>query len=134
MRLYDSQRARWIGGLLIILVVYTCFYLFFVEQDVMWIPRRVRHVIKFGTTVSVYLLGTLHLGRIEDRWMSYLWHFIHISLLSIITGVGLYDWAFGMVSEQVKDMTWTMQEFLISPVLYVGMGILNRRLNPDPKL
>ena len=88
MRLYESQRARWIGGLLVILVIYTGFYLCFVEQDVTWIPRRVRHVIKFGTTVSVYLLGTLHLGRIEDRWMSYLWHFIHLSLLSIITGVG----------------------------------------------
>lgn len=134
MLLYNSHRARWIGGLAIILVIYTLFYLLFVEPDVTWIPRKIRHVIKFVTTVSVYLLGTLHLGHIEDRWMSYLWHIIHISLLSIITAVGLYDWTFGMVSQELKDMTATMQEFLISPVLYVGMGILNRRLNPAPKL
>jgi hypothetical protein len=43
--------------------------------------------------------------------------------------VGVYDWTFGMVSPQVKDMTVTMQEFLISPVLYVGMGIINNRMN-----
>ncbi|MBM3443019.1 MAG: hypothetical protein FJX89_10005 [Bacteroidetes bacterium] len=129
MRRNESQRACWVGGLLVICAALS---LCFIEQDLFWIPRKVRHVIKFATTISVYLLGTLHLGWIEDRWMSYLWHFIHLSLLTIVTGVGLHDW-FGMVSKRVKDMTWTMKEFIIYPGLSVGMGILNRRLNPDPK-
>ena len=126
---YRSERARWIGGLMVILMIYTLFYVYFVDSDVLWIPRKVRHVIKFATTIAVYLVGTFHLGELKDKWMSYLWHFIHISLLGFITLVGLYDWTFGMVSEWVKDLTWSMQEFLISPVLYVGMGILNNRLN-----
>ena len=134
MRLYSSQRARWIGGLALIMVIYTAYYVYFVDSDVTWIPRKVRHVIKFSTTIAVYFVGTFHLGRLADRWMSHLWHFIHISLLGIITCVGLYDWAFGMVSEQLKEMTATMQEFLISPVLYVGMGIVNKRMNPDQTL
>jgi hypothetical protein len=129
MILYKTQRARWIGGLIIILIIYTVFYIYFVENDVLWIPRKIRHVIKFLCTVAVYFVGTYHLGKLNDKWMSHLWHFIHISLLTIITSVGLFDWIFGMVSEPIKDMTWTMQEFLISPVLYVGMGILNNRLN-----
>ena len=132
MKLYNSPRSRWIGGLAIILVIYTLYYLYFAEKDVMWIPRKIRHVIKFVTTIAVYLVGTAHLGQLKDKWMSHLWHLIHISLLGIITLVGLYDWTFGMVSQQVKDMTATMQEFLISPVLYVGMGILNNRLNAGP--
>jgi hypothetical protein len=126
---YRSERARWIGGLVVILVIYTLYYLLFADTDVTWIPRKIRHVIKFATTVAVYLVGTYHLGELKDRWMSNLWHFIHISLLGIITLVGIYDWTFGMVSPQVKDMTVTMQEFLISPVLYVGMGIINNRMN-----
>jgi hypothetical protein len=32
-----------------------------------------------------------------------------------------------MVSQATKDVAQSMQEFLISPVLYVGMGILNSR-------
>lgn len=126
---YKSERARWIGGLVVILVIYTLYYLLFADTDVTWIPRKIRHVIKFVTTVAVYLVGTYHLGVLKDKWMSNLWHFIHISLLAIITLVGVYDWTFGMVSPQVKDMTVTMQEFLISPVLYVGMGIINDRMN-----
>jgi hypothetical protein len=131
MKLYKTPRSRWIGGLAIILVIYTLFYIYFVDGDVLWIPRKIRHVIKFATTIAVYLVGTAHLGELKDKWMSHLWHLIHISLLGFITLVGLYDWTFGMVSQQIKDMTWTMQEFLISPVLYVGMGIINNRLKAE---
>jgi hypothetical protein len=126
---YPSERARWIGGLLVILSIYTLFYLTFADRDVSWIPRRIRHVIKFFFTFAVYLAGTYHLGPLKDRWMSYGWHLIHIGLLFVITAVGLYDWIFGAVGENIREITGTMQEFLISPVLYVGMGILNNRLN-----
>ncbi|MFM6953680.1 MAG: hypothetical protein ACKOWL_01685 [Sphingobacteriaceae bacterium] len=60
--------------------------------------------------------------------MSYLWHFVHLTLLFLLVSIGLYDWFLGMVSQEVKDFTSSIQEFLISPVLYVGMGILNKRL------
>jgi hypothetical protein len=34
-----------------------------------------------------------------------------------------------MVGTKTKELAATMQEFLISPVLYVAMGILNKRLS-----
>jgi len=132
MNTHHTERTKWITGLLFILLIYTLFYLFFVESEqTQFIPRRIRHFIKFATTFSVYLIGTLHLGKLTAKWMSQIWHFIHISLLSVLVLIGGYDWLFGMVSQHVKDFTSTIQEFLISPVLYVGMGILNNRLNQD---
>lgn len=129
MKIYRSERSRWIVGLMLILIVYSLFYLFFVESDqTQFIPRRIRHIIKFSTTILVYLIGTFHLGKLNDKWMYQIWHFIHISLLAVLVLIGAYDWLFGMVSKQVKDFTVTIQEFLISPVLYVGMGIIQRRL------
>ncbi len=130
MRIYHTERLRWLIGLAMILIIYTLFYLFFIESDqTQYIPRRIRHLIKFSTTFIVYLVGTFHLGKLNDKWMSQIWHFIHISLLTVLLLIGAYDWIFGMVSKQVKDFTVTIQEFLISPVLYVGMGIINRKLN-----
>jgi hypothetical protein len=132
MQLYKSDRSRWIGGLIVILVVYTLFYLLFADRAFTYeIPRKLRHVIKFGTTIVVYFVGTYHLGNLEDKWMSQVWHFVHISLLCAITAIGLYDWVFGMVGTKTKELAATMQEFLISPVLYVAMGILNKRLSKD---
>lgn len=126
---YKSDRQKWIGGLILILIVYTLFYTLFADRSYTYlIPRKIRHVIKFGTTIGVYLLGTYHLGKLKDQWMSHLWHFIHISLLVIISAIGIYDWIFGEVSYAMKDFTVSLQEFLISPVLYVGMGLINQKL------
>lgn len=128
MLLYKSDRRRFIMGLFIILLIYTTYYIYFADSEAaITIPRKIRHVIKFGTTILVYLVGSFHLGRLQQKWMAMLWHCIHISLLVIITSIGLYDWVFGMVSQATKDIAQSMQEFLISPVLYVGMGILNSK-------
>lgn len=126
---YKKPIYRWLAGLLLILVVYSIFYLFFVENpNIEDVPRKIRHVIKFVTTITVYFIGTTHLGELEAKWMSILWHFIHISLLFTITTIGLYDWAFGMVDLKTKELAASMQEILISPVLYVGMLIANNKL------
>ena len=126
--LYKNDRDKWIGGLVCVIFLYSVFYLLFADRIYTYdIPRKIRHVVKFGTTVAVYLIGTYHLGQLRDKWMSTLWHFIHISLLCIITAIGLYDWTFGMVSLKTKSIAASMQEFLISPVLYFGMGLVNKR-------
>ncbi|MBM3440405.1 MAG: hypothetical protein FJX94_06040 [Bacteroidetes bacterium] len=127
--MYKTDRHKWIGGLVIILIIYTLFYNFFADRAYTYeIPRKLRHVIKFGTTIAVYFVGTYHLGKLKDQWMAHLWHFIHISLLMIITGIGIFDWTFGMVSYKTKELAASMQEFLISPVLYVGIGLINQKL------
>lgn len=126
--IYKNDRAKWIGGLLCVILLYSLFYVLFADRAYTYnIPRKIRHVIKFGTTVAVYLVGTYHLGQLKDKWMSTLWHFIHISLLFTITAIGAYDWIFGMVNLKTKEMAASMQEFLISPVLYFAMGLVNQR-------
>jgi len=126
--IYKNDRAKWIGGLLCVILLYSLFYVLFADRAyTLTIPRKIRHVIKFGTTVAVYLVGTYHLGQLKDKWMSTLWHFIHISLLFTITAIGAYDWIFGMVSYKTKSIAASMQEFLISPVLYFAMGLVNQR-------
>ncbi len=129
MRLYKTDRNKWIAGLIMILLLYSVYYIYFADrQYTYYIPRKIRHIIKFTTTVAVYFTGSLHLGKLTDKWMGQLWHIIHISLLITITLIGIYDWTFGMVSNGVKELAATMQEFLISPLLYVAMGIINKRL------
>jgi hypothetical protein len=128
-QLYKTGKQRYLFGLIIIILIYSMFYLFFADRaDTILIPRKWRHIIKFVTTFIVYLVGTYHLGKRKNNWMLYLWHLIHVSLLGTITSIGAYDWIFGMVSYQVKEIAASMQEFLISPMLYIAMGILNQRL------
>lgn len=130
-----EKRYYWVG-LSIIVLIYSAYYLLFADRaESILIPRKWRHVIKFLTTFSVYLVGTYHLKWQSNDWMKWLWHLIHINLLGTISSIGAYDWIFGMVSIQVKEIAASMQEFLISPLLYIAMGILNNRLvNPTQTL
>ncbi len=60
--------------------------------------------------------------------MSSLWHFIHISGLCIIISLGLFSWLIADIGLDLKQFAYTVQELLISPVLYVAMGLLNKNL------
>ena len=128
--LYKTEKQKWLVGLLTIVLIYTFYYLYFQDSpNTATINRRIRHVIKFGTTFLVYLVGTIHLGKLKDEWMNILWHFIHISGLFLLVSIGLYDWLLGMVSLPVKLFAASIQEFLISPVLYFAMGLINKKMN-----
>ncbi|WP_345275222.1 hypothetical protein [Litoribaculum gwangyangense] len=82
-------------------------------------------------TILVYFIGTFHLGKLKDKWMSSIWHLVHISGLIIITSLGLFDWFIMELSRDIKNFAHTIQEILISPVLYVAMGLLNRSLKKE---
>lgn len=130
MRLYKSDKIRFIFGLIFIVIIYTSYYIFFAENKIsITLPRKVVHFIKFSSTVVVYFVGSYHLGKLKDKWMSSLWHFIHISGLCIIIFIGLFDWFIAEIALRVKIFVSSVQEMLISPILYLGMGLLNRSLN-----
>jgi len=128
MQLYKSDKSRFIFGLIFIVIIYTLFYVLYFENSSLNIPRRLGHVIKFGTTIAVYFVGTYHLGKLEDSWMAYIWHVIHISGLLIITSLGAYDFLISEISLNLRLFALSVQEILISPILYLAMGLLNRSL------
>ena len=132
MKLYKSNKGRFIGGLIIIFIIYSCYYIFIAEDiDTAQIPRKLRHFIALFATVAVYFVGTFHLGKLKITWMSTLWHMIHISGLCIIIVIGIIDYLFldGKPIKELSLFARTIQEVLISPILYAAMGLLNRTLN-----
>ncbi|MCF8274063.1 MAG: hypothetical protein K9I95_09540 [Flavobacteriaceae bacterium] len=128
MNLYKSDRVRFISGLIFILIIYTTYYVFFLENSNLVIPSKIRHIIKFIATIAVYLVGTFHLGQLKDKWMSLIWHLVHVSGLVIITFLGLFDWFITEISLNLRLFANSIQEILISPLLYLAMGLINTTL------
>ena len=126
---YKSDKFRFVIGLILIIVIYSAYYLLFVDYDSAFnISRRIKHIASFATTIVIYFVGTFHLGKLADSWMSSLWHMVHISGLIILTSLGLYDFLFAEISLSLKSFARSIQELLVSPVLYAGMGLLNTTL------
>lgn len=118
----------WIG-LFVLFSIYTLYYLFFIESSYYYeIPRKLRHVIKFSTLIIVYFIGLVHLKFGKSPWMRTLWHIVHIFGISLLTIIGLYDWFINNTGPKTRIYMSTVNEFLISPTLYVSMGILNKYL------
>jgi hypothetical protein len=128
MQLNKSDKKRFFFGFLIISFIYSGNFFLFVESK-FTIQPLAQHLIRFLTTIAVYFIGTFYLGKLKDTWMSSLWHMVHISGLCIITLLGLTDWFFTDISISLKQFAHSIQEALISPVLYVAMGFLNSSLN-----
>jgi hypothetical protein len=126
----SNKRAWYWSGFIIIVVIYSLYNLYLVDVDYYnSIPRKVRHISKFLSVLSIYGVGTFALKKYTAEWMMYVWHLLHIIIISILLLMGLYDWTFGELSVQFRNVANTLFEFLISPVIYIAVGILNNKFN-----
>jgi hypothetical protein len=119
-------------GLVIILVIYTLFYLFFRDTSYLaLIPRKIRHIIKFIVLITIYLVGVWHLSLDKITWMKTLWHLIHLSGIAFLVLLGAYDWIIQPMPMFMRELMDAVNEFLIAPTLFVVMGLLQRFLLKD---
>ncbi len=132
MNPYKSDKFRFISGFILIILIYSVYYIYFSDNKDLILPTKTKHVIKFSTTIAVYFIGTFHLGKLKDTWMSLIWHLIHISGLLIITSLGLFDWFIAEINISLRLFANSIQELLISPLLYFAMGLLNKSLKKNP--
>lgn len=129
-----SNRQIYWAGFIIIVIIYSVYNLYLADstyyQD---IPRKLRHVAKFASILLIYLTGTFALKRYTADWMMYIWHLMHIVIISALLLIGIYDWTFGQISDQFRNIADTLFEFLISPVIYIAVGILNNKFTQGNK-
>ena len=127
-----KKRTYFWVGFIIIVVIYSLYNLYLVDVDYYQsIPRKVRHVCKFAAILSIYGIGTFALKKYATAWMMYIWHLLHIIIILILVLIGIYDWSFGEISAQFRNVADTLFEFLISPVIYFAVGILNSKFGKD---
>ena len=123
-----------IFGLVAICIVYSLYRVYFDITYVPDIPGKAKHANKFLFVLIVYGIGTLTLRRYMVAWMMLIWHLIHIIFISSLLLIGFYDWLHGDITEQIRNVAISVFEFLVSPVLYVSMGIVQFRLFKNKEL
>jgi hypothetical protein len=130
MEKLTNRRLYFWGGFIIIVVIYSLYNLYLVDVNYYQsIPRKVRHICKFAAVLSIYGIGTFALKKHATEWMMYIWHLLHIIIIAVLLLIGLYDWSFGEISDQFRNVANTLFEFLISPVIYIAVGILNNKFS-----
>jgi hypothetical protein len=120
-----QQLIFWMG-LLLIAGLYGLYYVFFLYGIALDMSLRGRHVLKFLFTISVYATGAFCLRGFAVPWMRWIWHGTYLVILVLLVGLGLYDWLVARTSLGVREVADNLQEFLVSPLLYVAMRIVGR--------
>jgi hypothetical protein len=115
------------SGLLIICLLYGAYYLFFLYGVFMDAPIRARHVIKFLFILPPYLIGVYCLKRRAAPWIMNVWKVVYLGVLLLLVLLGIFDWGIARVPLGIRVVADDLQELLISPLLYVGLGLLGRR-------
>jgi hypothetical protein len=115
----------WIG-LFAILLIYSAYWVLLAEnkQAALHIPKVLRYFLKMGVVFAVYFTGTYFLGQLPQKWLLQLWHIIHITLISILIGLWIWHFGVGLLPLNLVRLGYSIHEFLISPLLYLGTGLL----------
>jgi hypothetical protein len=116
----------WIG-LVLIVVFYSLYFLLFLYRIAQDMPIRGRHIVKLLFIVLTYVTGVVCLKRYAEPWMMRIWHGFYLLILCLLLCLGAYDWTIARTPLSVREIADSLQEFLVSPVLYVALGIFNRR-------
>lgn len=122
----DKGKKQWFWmGLILISILYCLYYVLFLYRMAVEMPIRGRHVIKFIFILLVYGAGITSLRRWGTPWMIRVWHLCYLFIVVALILLGGYEWAFTRAPASLRSVADSLQGLLISPILYVGMRIIN---------
>ncbi|WP_295648172.1 hypothetical protein [uncultured Mucilaginibacter sp.] len=126
-----NKRVYIIAGFAAIVLVYSLYNVFLVDVSYYNdIPRKVRHLTRFVSVLMVYGIGIYTLKKYMEGWVISLWNVIYLVATLLLIIIGVYDWSVGGASSQIRDVANTLQEFLISPLLFIVIFIIHDKLLP----
>jgi hypothetical protein len=124
------------SGFWIMVLAYSLVRLFFYEP-VVSMPRWVheqRQLFRWINISFVYVVGIFVVRRMRVGWMLFLWNLIHLALLIYLLMAAAYEWAVAPLPYGIRGSVAPIIEFLISPVYYIGLGVLYLYFNRTHKV
>ncbi|MDO6435070.1 hypothetical protein Q4E93_30930 [Flavitalea sp. BT771] len=121
-------RRFFLIGLGVIVLFYILYYVVFVYHVFLVVPMRLRQLIKLGFILLTYGTGVWALRKDTARWIMKIWHLLYGCTFLFLILLGVLDGWLGRMSPAVREVAGNLHEFLISPVLYIVIGLLRRRM------
>lgn len=120
-------------GLLVLLTIYSAYYLLYADNKSLAPQDMVtRHVLKIGVVFVIYLTGSYFLRRLPQAWLLQIWHFVHITLITLLIGLWAWHFFISYLPVNLRKLGNSIHEFLISPLLYLATGLLGKIVPHDP--
>jgi hypothetical protein len=119
------KSVYWIG-LAAISVFYAVYYVYFRYSAFYTMPARQMRVVKFVFIALTFAAGWLGLRKGAVAWAARFWVMVFGALVVLLVVLGLYENYFARLPMELRMLLDDLVEFLVSPALYVALGILGR--------
>ena len=125
------MKNKYLQGLVLIFFIYSFFKILQSDytDQFLTIDRKIRHILKLISILSVYIIGVIQLKKIEPNWYVIIWNFIYISTIIFLLTIGFYDWLFELIPIHLRILAKTLQEFIISPLIYLILPIFKYKID-----
>jgi hypothetical protein len=124
-----NKRKYILIGLFAITTVYLLYNIFLVDASYYEdIPRKVRHLSRLLSIIFVYGIGYYSFKNYGEKWIIDIWNIIYFAVIPLLILIGIYDLSLGPASVELRNISKTLHEFLISPVFYVTILIVKKTL------
>ena len=130
----DLPKAFW-KGLAVMLPLYALLQLvYYLPESTLpgWMTVTGLSPVWF-LLAPVYLAGWWILGRTELRWLLPIWHIVHIALVGFALTALAYGRFIAPLPEGIAASVRPIVEFLISPILYLALGLLHKAVRREPQ-
>jgi hypothetical protein len=121
-----KKRVYFWSGLFLMLVFYCLYYLYFLARLSPEISLRARHIGKCIFIIIAYLTGFYSLRKQVPGWAIFIWHAAYGFILLVLVVMGVFDWGVARTSESLRVVAYDLQEFLVSPILYIVLVLVGR--------
>jgi hypothetical protein len=113
-------------GLALVLLAYSTIQLLLSRPDleIPNYPGLFRQLFRWFTIALVYATGGFVLKQTGISWLKSIWHLVHLTLIAYLALVTAFEYLIAPVSYGVRASVAPIVEFLISPILYLGSGLV----------
>lgn len=88
------------------------------------LPVDPRQFIRWINILLIYIVGILVIRTMHPPWLLFTWNLIHIVLIGYLFLAAAYEQFIAPLPYGIRGSAAPIIEFLISPVFYMGMGLL----------
>ena len=113
-------------GLVVVLTAYTFVQLFFYHPviSISSFFVQYRQFFRWVTITLVYMTGAVVLRKTDEAWLKYVWHLIHLLLIFYLLLIAFVEYFILPVPYGIRASVAPVVEFLVSPLLYMGAGVV----------
>ena len=115
----------WIGFLILALAYTLVQFLFY--HPIIPVVRgllQYKQTVRWFNITFVYVVGILVIRTMHVSWLMFIWNIVHVVMIGYLLLAAAYEYLIAPLPYGIRGSVAPIVEFLISPIIYMAMGLL----------